>query len=86
MTTPTECVSWSLRFAKWKPAASHRHRAVGRDELLVEVWGYRDGSVQTRTVDVHIAQLRGKLKALPDGDRIIETIRGRGYQLGVEIA
>jgi DNA-binding response OmpR family regulator len=65
---------------------SHRHRPVGRDELLVEVWGYRDGSVQTRTVDVHVAQLRAKLKALPDGERVIETVRGRGYQLGVDIA
>lgn len=56
-----------------------RHRPVARDELLVEVWGYRDGSIQTRTVDVHVQQLRARL-ALIGGDGWIETVRGRGYR------
>ena len=55
------------------------HRPVARDELLVEVWGYRDGSIQTRTVDVHVQQLRARL-ALVGGDGWIETVRGRGYR------
>jgi two-component system response regulator RegX3 len=58
---------------------AHRHRPVERSELLVEVWGYRDGSVQTRTVDVHVGQLRSKLRALP-ADELIATVRGRGYR------
>lgn len=58
---------------------AHRHRPAERSELLVEVWGYRDGSVQTRTVDVHVGQLRAKLRVLDAGD-LISTIRGRGYQ------
>lgn len=59
-----------------------RHRPVGRDELLVDVWGYRDGSVQTRTVDVHVQQLRKKL-----GDALpwIKTVRGRGYRFAGEL-
>jgi DNA-binding response OmpR family regulator len=56
-----------------------RHRPVARDELLVEVWGYRDGSIQTRTVDVHVQQLRARL-AVVNGDGWIETVRGRGYR------
>ena len=60
--------------------AARAHRPVGRDELLVEVWGYRDGSIQTRTVDVHMQQLRAKLKAVPGGDEWIGTVRGRGYR------
>lgn len=60
--------------------AARAHRAVGRDELLVEVWGYRDGSIQTRTVDVHMQQLRAKLRAIPGGDEWIGTVRGRGYR------
>ncbi|HEY4219841.1 MAG TPA: response regulator transcription factor [Myxococcota bacterium] len=60
--------------------AARAHRPVGRDELLVEVWGYRDGSIQTRTVDVHIQQLRAKLKAVPGGENWIGTVRGRGYR------
>lgn len=55
------------------------HRPVPRDELLVNVWGYRDGNIQTRTVDVHVQQLRAKLKAV-GGDGWIGTIRGRGYR------
>ena len=60
--------------------AARAHRPVGRDELLISVWGYRDGNIQTRTVDVHIQQLRAKLKAIPGGEQWIGTVRGRGYR------
>jgi DNA-binding response OmpR family regulator len=56
------------------------HRPVSREELLVDVWGYNDGTVQTRTVDVHIQQLRAKLKQVPALEGAIETVRGRGYR------
>ncbi|MFK7999602.1 MAG: response regulator transcription factor [Polyangiales bacterium] len=55
-------------------------RAVPREELLVEVWGYTDGSVRTRTVDVHVQQLRAKLKRVPGAESWIVTVRGRGYR------
>ncbi len=58
--------------------AERRGRTIARDELLVAVWGYRDGSIQTRTVDVHVKQLRQKLATLGGRDWIT-TIRGRGY-------
>jgi DNA-binding response OmpR family regulator len=45
-----------------------------REQLLAEVWGY-SAAVGTRTVDVHVAQLRGKL-GRPD---LIRTVRGVGY-------
>ncbi|MEM9191327.1 MAG: response regulator transcription factor [Myxococcota bacterium] len=57
-------------------------KAVAREELLVEVWGYRDGTVRTRTVDVHIQQLRAKLKTV-GADGLIETVRGVGYRFGL---
>ncbi len=44
-----------------------------REQLLAEVWGYRDGS-GVRTVDSHIRSLRGKL-----GSNLIRTVRGVGY-------
>jgi two-component system response regulator RegX3 len=62
-----------------------RHRTVTREELLVDVWGYRDGTMRTRTVDVHIGQLRAKLLALPGGDGWIDTVRGRGYRFAAEV-
>jgi DNA-binding response OmpR family regulator len=63
----------------------HRHRPVSREELLVDVWGYRDGSMQTRTVDVHVGQLRAKLAAVPGGRGWIDTVRGRGYRFSAEV-
>jgi DNA-binding response OmpR family regulator len=59
--------------------AERAHRAVTREELLVDVWGYRDGTIRTRTVDVHVQQLRTKLREIR-GDDWIETVRGRGYR------
>jgi DNA-binding response OmpR family regulator len=51
-------------------------RVCPRDELLAEVWGYPAGT-PTRTIDVHIAQLRGKL-----GDVVqLRTVRGVGYSI-----
>jgi DNA-binding response OmpR family regulator len=64
---------------------ARRHRAVGRDELLVGVWGYRDGRIETRTVDVHVQKLRRKLEALTGGTEWIATVRGRGYRFAAEV-
>ncbi len=62
-----------------------RHRPVTRGELLVDVWGYNDGTVRTRTVDVHVQQLRAKLKAVAGAEDWIETVRGRGYRFVAEL-
>jgi DNA-binding response OmpR family regulator len=48
-----------------------------RDRLLEEVWGFAYPG-ETRTVDVHVKQLRDKLA---DADARIETIWGVGYKL-----
>ena len=58
--------------------------AVTREALLTDVWGYHDGSIRTRTVDVHILQLRNKLRDVPGGDDWIGTVRGRGYRFEAE--
>jgi len=64
--------------------ANRHHRAVTREELLVDVWGYRDGTIRTRTVDVHVQQLRAKLAQVPGGAAFICTVRGRGYRFEPE--
>jgi DNA-binding response OmpR family regulator len=49
-------------------------RVFSREQLISEVWGY-SSIAGVRTVDVHVAQLRGKL-----GDESpIRTVRGVGY-------
>lgn len=58
-----------------------RGGVVSREDLLLDVWGYTDGKVQTRTVDVHVGQLRATLRDVPGGADWIETVRGRGYRL-----
>lgn len=52
-------------------------RVFSRDQLLHLAWGY-DFAGQTRTVDVHIAQLRHKIYA---SSNQIETVTGFGYKL-----
>jgi len=49
-------------------------RVFTRDELLSAVWGY-PASAGGRTVDVHVAQVRGKLGPVSP----IRTVRGVGY-------
>lgn len=59
--------------------AEHRGQVLSREQLLDLVWGY-DFYGETRTVDVHIAHLRRKLR---DSEVEIETVRGVGYKLMV---
>ena len=50
--------------------------AMTRNQILEAVWGYEYFG-ETRTVDVHIRQLRKKIEGIP-----IETVWGVGYRLG----
>jgi two-component system alkaline phosphatase synthesis response regulator PhoP len=57
----------------------HKGIVLSREQLIEQVWGF-DFFGQTRTVDVHVAHLRGKL----DGSGVeIETVWGIGYKLVV---
>jgi len=57
-------------------------RPISREELLEEVWGYkRSNSIETRTVDIHIAKLRKKIEVDSKEPAIIITVRGEGYKL-----
>ncbi len=62
--------------------ASHPGRIFTRDQLLTRVWGYDFGG-DSRTVDVHISWLRGKLRG-DDGHDHFRTVRGVGYGFAAE--
>jgi DNA-binding response OmpR family regulator len=62
--------------------ARHAGRAVGRQELLENVWQIDARGVSTRTVDMHVARLREKLRDDPIDPQVLITVRGRGYMLG----
>ena len=57
-----------------------RGAVAARLELLKEVWGY-SADVMTRTVDIHIAELRRKLEDDPSKPKHILTVWKAGYRL-----
>ncbi len=65
----------------------NHHRAVSRDEILTTVWGISPDGLETRTIDMHIARLRTKLRD-PSGRNHAEaivTVRSQGYMAGPEL-
>ena len=58
----------------------HAGAAVPRAKLLSEVWTYQP-EVVSRTVDIHVAELRRKLEADPANPRHIITVWKIGYRL-----
>ena len=67
---PASSISWRRWPASLAPC-------WGAKALLEDVWG-TDFPGETRTVDVHVSELRKKLG--PDGP-VIEAVRGIGYRL-----
>ena len=55
---------------------------VSRPDLLREVWGHQ-ADILTRTVDIHIAELRRKLEDDPAAPRHLVTVWKAGYRLDV---
>ena len=60
--------------------AGNAQRAVSREEILSRVWRLRPDGVETRTIDMHVARLRDKLRDDGSKPRIILTVRGKGYK------
>ncbi|WP_405282739.1 response regulator transcription factor [Gaopeijia maritima] len=54
---------------------------ASRADLLSEVWGYRNAEVATRTVDIHMAELRKKLEKDPSRPAFLLTVRKAGYRM-----
>ncbi len=59
----------------------HRSRAVTRAELLEQVWG-APGDLETRTVDMAVANLRQKIERDASEPRILISVKGVGYAWG----
>ncbi len=57
----------------------HAGRVIARDELLSGVWHISPKGASTRTIDMHVARLREKLRDDPHEPRVLVTVRGRGY-------
>ena len=73
--TPTE---WGVLVA----LATVPGRVYSRYELINRVRG-NEFEGQQRTVDSHVKNLRGKVEEDPGSRRIVQTVLGRGYRLGL---
>jgi len=73
----TERESELLRYLARNP-----RRVVSRQEVLSRVWRMNPEGLDTRTIDMHVARLRHKVRDDPDRPRVILTVRGRGYMFG----
>lgn len=60
--------------------ARRKGAVASRLQLLKEVWGHQ-AEVMTRTVDIHIAELRRKLEDDPSDPKHILTVWKAGYRL-----
>lgn len=54
-------------------------QVITRAQLLREIWGY-SSDVMSRTVDMHIMELRRKLEVDPANPRHFHTVRKSGYR------
>ena len=73
--TPTE---WGILVA----LATVPGRVYSRYELISQIRGNEFGG-QQRTVDSHVKNLRGKVEEDPGSPRIVQTVLGSGYRLGL---
>ena len=55
----------------------NKNQVIARDTIYSHAWDFADSSF-SNTVDVHIKNLRKKIK---DNGKIIQTIRGVGYKI-----
>ena len=61
--------------------AQNSGRAISREELLANVWQIDARGITTRTIDMHVARLREKLRDTSNEQPVLLTVRGKGYML-----
>jgi len=72
----------SKEFDLFKALVEAKGRVLSRELLLDRVWGYeRALEIETRTVDLHISQLRKKLKGIAAH---ILTVKNAGYRFAAD--
>ena len=64
--------------------AANPNRVISREELYEKCWGESMDEIETRTVDMHIAKLRGIIEQDPAQPALIKTVRGAGYMYETE--
>jgi len=84
-TRSGKSVAFSAKeFAMLRLLAQNAGKPVSRETFLDVVWGY-NAYPTARTVDNYIALLRGKIEPDASAPQFIETVRGEGYRLVLEV-
>ncbi|PKQ18007.1 MAG: DNA-binding response regulator [Actinobacteria bacterium HGW-Actinobacteria-8] len=81
LTVAKDAVTQSLppkEFALLHLLAANAGRVLTRQVIIDRVWG-ADYFGDTKTLDVHIKRLRGRIEAEPGSPRYVQTVRGVGY-------
>jgi DNA-binding response OmpR family regulator len=65
--------------------AGNSGRVITREEILTRVWRISARGVETRTIDMHIARLREKLRDNGAEPQVVKTVRGKGYMFAVPL-
>lgn len=63
--------------------AKNCDRAISRDQLFEQVWGY-EMDFNTNSLDVYMYRIRKKIEKNPDKPVYLHTLRGYGYKLSLE--
>jgi len=56
-------------------------RPISREEILSNVWRINPTGAETRTIDMHVARLREKLRDDSSNPSVLVTVRGKGYMI-----
>lgn len=76
----------SLEYELLAILASHPGRVFSREDLLRRLEGFLRGVPLDRAMDIHVSNLRRKLREALGADAPIETVRGVGYRMRAERA
>ncbi len=71
----------SLEYELLATFVSHPGRVFSREELLGRLEGFLRGEPFDRAVDIHVSNLRRKLRAALGDEVPLETVRGVGYRV-----
>ncbi len=74
-----EIILTALEYRLFLTFLNNRGQVLSRNQLLSGIWDVSGDYVNDNTLTVYIKRLREKLET--DGDKLIETVRGRGYRL-----
>lgn len=58
----------------------HAGETMNPSDLLLRVWQYQNPEGANTLVRAHVSNLRKKLRAATGDDRVIQTVRGKGYR------